>query len=306
MATTNSIHRLTDHLTSHHPSAGGRTGSETVEQFAHEHPGVVRAGLAGWFAKGAVYVVAGVLALMIAARASGWSAAGGSGTQEASPTGAMKAIAQGAGGTPLLVLLAIGMLLYAAWRVVSAFMPGGHDAKAWAKRIGFVVSAIIYTTFAFTAISLARSHDTSSTNGNSTVAKNAGGVMGHSGGRLLIGIVGVVVIAAGLYHIGKGLTRDVNDELDLSGMSGQRRRWTERLGAIGEVGRGLGIGLIGYFLLRATITYDPSSATGLDGALRVLVTHTGGTLIVLVVGAGFVAYGLFCLTTFTHRRLAAP
>jgi hypothetical protein len=288
-------------------SAGrNSSGHNPVGRLAADHPGFVKAGRVGWFAKGAVYVVAGVLSLLIAARSSGWADSASTGTQEASPTGALKAIAHETAGPLLLVLLAIGMLLYAAWRVVSALMPGGTDAEAWVRRIGFVVSAVIYTTFAVTALALARSRETSGTNGNSTVNKDAGGVMSHTGGRLLIGIVGVIVIAAGVYRIAKGVKVDVDDELDLTGMSNERRRWTERLGALGEVGRGVGIGLIGFFLLRAAITYDPSEATGLDGALRTLVTKTGGLLVVLLVGIGFVAYGLFCLATFTRRRLEAP
>jgi hypothetical protein len=96
------------------------------------------------------------------------------------------------------------------------------------------------------------------------------------------------------------------DELDLSAVSPQRRRWTERLGKIGEVGRGLGIALIGFFLLRAALTYDAAQATGLDGALRRLATETWGLLLVVVIGVGFAAYGLFCVATFTHRELQAP
>lgn len=278
-----------------------------VGRMAAGHPGFVKVGRAGWFAKGLVYVVAGILALLIASKASGWSKSATAGTQEASPTGALKTIAHSTGGPLLLVLLAVGMLLYAAWRVVSAFLPGDTGAKGWIKRVGFIVSAIIYTTLAITAIGLATSKtSTGSTNGNSTVAKASGGIMQHGGGRLLIGIVGVIVIAAGLYRIVKGFKNDVTDELDLSGIPAERRRWTERLGAVGEVGRGLGIGLIGYFLLRSAVTYDPNQATGLDGALRTLVARSGGLIIVIVVGVGFVAYGLFCLLTFTHRRLEAP
>jgi hypothetical protein len=278
-----------------------------VGRMASEHPGFVKVGRAGWFAKGVVYVVAGILALLIASKASGWSKSPAAGAQEASPTGALKTIAHSTGGPVLLGVLAIGMLLYAAWRVVSAFLPGDTDAKGWLKRIGFIVSAVIYTTFAITAFGLATSKEsTATTNGNSTVAKTSGGIMQHGGGRLLIGAVGVIVIAVGLYRIVKGFKQDVNDELDLSSVPAERRRWTERLGAVGEVGRGLGIGLIGYFLLRAAVTYDPNQATGLDGALRTLVAKSGGLIIVLVVGVGFVAYGLFCLLTFTHRRLEAP
>jgi hypothetical protein len=277
-----------------------------VGKFAREHPAVVKVGRAGWLAKGVVYVVAGVLALLIAAKASGWSSSASSGSQEASPTGALRTIAHSTGGALLMGVLTVGMLLYAAWRLVSAALPGGHEAKDWAKRIGYVVSAVIYISFAFTAFALMRSSAASATNGNAKASKASGGVMAHTGGRILIGVVGVIVIAVGLYRIVKGVKLDVNDELDLTSLPARRRLWTKRLGAVGEIGRGLGIGLIGYFLLRSAVAYDPNQATGLDGALRVLVTKTGGLAVVLVVGIGFVAYGLFCITTFTHRRLQAP
>ncbi len=276
-----------------------------VGRITAEHPSLVRIGRAGWLAKGVVYIVAGMLALLIAAKASGWSRAKSAPNDEASPTGALKTVAHVTGGSLLLVVLAAGMLLYAAWRVVSAIMPGDTDAKAIAKRIGYVISAVIYTTFALTAVALARSA-AGTANGNTKVESLSGRVMSHTGGRILIGAVGVIVLAAGLYRVGKGVKQDVHDELDLGGLSRQRLAWTERLGIIGEVGRGIGIGLIGFFLLRAAITYDAQQATGLDGALRLLAIERWGVAVVVVVGVGFVAYGLFCSTTFTHRRFQAP
>jgi len=276
-----------------------------VGELTAEHPGAVKVGRAGWFAKGIVYLIAGILALSVAAKASGWTnATSSTGNQEASPVGAIKTVAGSGGGTLLLWLLGIGMLLYAAWRVVSALLPGGTDAKAWVHRIGYVVSAVVYTTFAFSAFALARSNKTP--NGNQKVTDISATIMKHTAGRLVIGIAGVVVIGAGLYRIYKGVTMDVNDELDMSGISPTRARWTRWLGAIGEAGRGVGFALVGFFLLRSAMTYDANQATGLDGALRRLAVHSWGVVLVLVVGIGFAAYGLFCVTTFTHRRLQAP
>jgi hypothetical protein len=274
-----------------------------VGHLAAEHPALVNFGRAGWFAKGVVYVVAGLLALLVAAKASGWSTTAA--TKEASPTGALKTIAQLSGGALLMWGLAVGMLLYAAWRVVSALLPGGHDAKASVTRIGYLVSAVIYTTFAVTAISLARS-GRANPNGNTKVTSMSDRLMVHSGGRIAVGVVGAITIAVGLYRLMKGFRGDVTDELDLSSLSPQRRKLTERLGSVGEIGRGLGIGLIGFFLLRAAMTYDAAQATGLDGALRRAATETWGRVVVVVVGVGFVAYGLFCLVTYTHRQLQAP
>jgi Domain of Unknown Function (DUF1206) len=277
-----------------------------VGHLTDDHPGVVKVGRAGWFAKGVVYVVAGFLALSVAARASGWAdSASSTGDEEVSPMGAIKTVAGTTGGTFMLWLLAMGMLLYAAWQVVSALLPGGTDAEAMGHRVGCMTSAVLYIAFAISTIALAL-HAADSPDSNKKVTGISASFMSHSFGRVVLGVVGLIVIAVGLYRVSKGLRMDVEDELDMSGVSSVRRTWTERLGAVGEVGLGIGFGLVGFFLLRSAMTYDASEATGLDGALRRLALESWGDLVVVVVGIGFVAYGVFCLVTFTHRRLQAP
>jgi len=293
----------------HQGNGGAQEGTANpVGRWTVEHPGVVKLGRVGWFAKGLVYVVAGYLATSVALRASGWSndaSTGSTGEQEASPTGAIKTVAGSGPGTALLWMLAIGLLLYAAWRVVSALLPGGTDAQAMLHRSGYAVSAVVYTTLAISAIALARS-SSEQQDGNQKVTDISASVMEHSVGRWIIGLAGAVIIAVGLYRISKGVKVDVADELDLGGMSAQRRTLLTRLGSIGEIGRGVGIGLVGFFLLRSAITFDPNEATGLDGALRTVAQESWGVVVVAVVGLGFVAYGAFCLATFHRRRLQAP
>ena len=283
----------------HHP-----VRHDPVGRLAGEHPAIVKLGRAGWLAKGVVYLLAGGLALLVVGRSFGWSNAN-TAAKEASPTGAIKEVAQSRGGPLLLVVLAIGMFLYAAWRLATALLPGSTDAEGWATRLGYGVSAIIYTTFGVTAISLART-PAAKADGNQTVSDMTSRLMQNTTGRWLIGIAGAVVIGAGLYHIVKGLEADVTDDINMSGMSTQRARWTRRLGAAGEIGRGIAIGLIGFFLLRAAVTYIAAEATGLDGALRRLALESWGVLLVAIVGLGLIAYGLFCVVTFTRRRLQAP
>jgi hypothetical protein len=277
---------------------------DPIGHLTAEHPSIVKLGRAGWFAKGIVYLLAGGLALIVVDRSFGWSHVT-AGSKEASPTGAIKEIAQSTGGPLLLIALAVGMFLYAAWRLATAVLPGSTDTEGVATRLGYGVSAIMYTTFGVTAVALARSRAVKA-NGNKTVTDLTSRVMEHTAGRWLIGIAGALVIGAGLYRLVKGLKSDVTDDVDMSGMSPSRARWTRRLGAIGEVGRGLAIGTIGFFLLRAAITFDPAEATGLDGALRRFALNPWGVALVAVVGIGFAAYGVFCLGTFTRRKLKAP
>lgn len=271
-----------------------------------DHPGVIRVGRIGWFAKGVVYVLSGLLALAVAAKAAGWDDdASSTGDQEASPVGAIKTVANSVGGLLLLWLLAAGMLLYVAWRVISAILPGANDASALAHRVGYLASATMYTAFAFSAIELALDAG-EEPDGNETVTDISSSFMSYSVGRVIIGLVGLIVIGVGCYRGFKGATRDVEDELNLSRTPPARHRWLRRLGAVGEVGRGIGFSLVGFFLLRSAMTYDASQATGLDGALRRLAREPWGVVVVVAVAIGFTAYGLFCLATFTHRRLQAP
>jgi hypothetical protein len=264
----------------------------------------MRVGQLGWLAKALVYVLAGVLAAAVAARSVGWSSTLAP-DGEASPTGAIKEVATVTGGRLLLVALAVGLLLYSLWRLYTAFAPGGSGAEAVATRIGYGVSAVLYFTFSLTAFALAR-RPAASADGNQKVVDLSARVMSHSAGRWAIAVAGLIAIGAGLYRIVKGAKGDVETELNLAGVSAERRRLIKRLGIVGEIGRGVAISLIGYFLLRSGLDAKPQEATGLDGALRLLTVNRWGSALVAVVGVGFVAYGIFCLLTFTHRQPRAP
>lgn len=273
-----------------------------AQEVIREHPGITLVGRIGWFAKGLVYLVAGILALMVALRSLGWKQ-GDSG--EASPTGAIKEVAHHNFGGPVLVILALGLIVYALWRLIAAILPGSHEMKVVVLRVAYVISAIMYATFAVTAFQvLSASND--DPNGNSKVTDLSRSIMKNGAGRLLIGVVGAALIGAGIYRANKGRTEDVTQELDMSGMSAPRHEWTRRLGAIGEIGRGVALFLIGFFLIRAAVTYDAAQATGLDGVLRRAAENAWSRILVIVVAIGFVCYGAFCLATFTRRRFEAP
>ncbi|GAC1410652.1 MAG: DUF1206 domain-containing protein [Actinomycetota bacterium] len=269
-----------------------------------KHPNIEKLGRIGWLAKGIVYVLAGGLALVVVSNSFGIST-GGAGSKEASPTGAFKTVAASRGGPIILIALGVGLFIYALWRLASAVLPGSTDAEGMATRAGYVVSAIMYSMFGATALSLAGSSDKEE-NGNRKVADITNSVMHHTAGRWLIGIAGLIVIGAGVYRFIKGFKAEVTDEVSTGGMSAPRKRWARRLGAVGEIGRGIAMGLIGFFLVRAAITFKASEATGMDGALRRLAHQPFGAFAVVIIGLAFIAYGLHCLTTFTRRRLVGP
>ena len=73
---------------------------------------------------------------------------------------------------------------------------------------------------------------------------------------------------------------------------------------VGHLARGVVFGLIGIFLTRAAIEYDPKNAIGLDGALHRLADASYGSYLLGVTAAGLVCYGLYCLVDARYRDVA--
>ena len=154
----------------HHPfgSAAMTTTSSTftdesvsrkVDEVAHRHPELVAVARTGWVAKGVVYGVLGVLAVPIAIEGLQNDRARG-GPGEASQLGAVTEIADTSFGTLALWIIAIGLALYVIWRLISILLPAENTLKAWLTRGGYLVSAIVYSLLAWTAVSFATSRST--------------------------------------------------------------------------------------------------------------------------------------------------
>ena len=82
---------------------------------------------------------------------------------------------------------------------------------------------------------------------------------------------GILVIAIGLYFIvRKGIMRGFADDLrGVDEHGGDAVAHTILVaGVVGWVGRGAVTVLVGFFVLRAAIQFDPNDARGFDGALR--------------------------------------
>ena len=277
-----------------------RPGSEAIEEATRDHPALVVVARAGWLAKGLVYGLVGVLALPIAMDSRRGS---GGASQEASQSGAIAKIAESSAGAAVLWAVAIGLALYVLWRIVSILLPAENTAKAWANRVGYAVSALTYAALAWSAISFASRDSKASKTENSRVEQFTRDLMGHNGGRWLVGLVGVVLIAVGGFFAHKGITANFRKELREGGVGPISTKQVVRIGQVGWCGRAAMMGLVGFFLIRAAVQFSPDEAEGLDGALRRLADTSWGTLMVLAIGIGLLIYGFFCVISAPMQRL---
>jgi hypothetical protein len=246
---------------------------------------------AGLVARGVVYAVIGVLALKLAL---------GDGGKATNQQGALKTIADRPFGTTLLVLVAVGLAGYAIWRLVRAVLghgPEQHDSGS--DRVAALASGIAYAILCVTAVKILAGAHT----GSGTPKKATGGVLDWSGGTLLVGIAGAVLIGVAGYQAYKGLKKKFLEDSKTEQMGHNVRRAFTALGVFGHVARAVVFALIGYGLIRAAIDYDPDKAVGLDGALRKLANASYGPWVLGLVAAGLIGFAAYSVADARYRRV---
>jgi hypothetical protein len=250
---------------------------------------LARAGIA---TRGVIYAIIGVLAIKLAL---------GSGGETTNQQGALAEIAKQPFGKTLLIFTAIGLAGYAIWRLVRAAVGHGPEATDDTKeRIDGVASGIGYLSLFITAASILIGSGSGGTGGPD---KATGGVLGWPGGQILVGIAGLIIVGMGLQQGYKGITKKFCENSKTEQMSAGVERSFAALGVFGHLARMVVFGLMGYFLLRAAIDYDPDKAIGLDGALAALRDASYGPFLLGVVAAGLIGFAAYSIADARYRKV---
>jgi hypothetical protein len=255
---------------------------------------VARAGRAGLAARGVLYVAVGLLALQVALGDN----------EEASREGALHAVARQPLGRMLVVVLAAGMAAFAVWQLVLAVLdPGGEgdDPSGLAKRAANLGRAAVYGAGLATALPLAMGRPTKG--GSSTEQDWTAKALHLPMGRWLVGAVGLAVIGAGGWNGWKGMSGRWRKNIDTAQMSKAEKRWAEPIAVAGLVGRMLVFGLVGGFLVRAAVRYDPHKGVGLDAALKEVREKAYGPYALVVFAIALIMFGVFSLLQARWRKL---
>ena len=246
---------------------------------------------AGFAARGLIYGIIGILAIKLAL---------GSGGTTTNQQGALKTIAHQPFGTVLLILVAIGLAGYALWRLVHALLGHGpEDADSGFERVAALGSGLVYAGLCAIAVEILLGSGGSAGN----TSKTTKGVFGWPGGVWLIGIAGVVLIGIGIYQGYRGITKDFLKESKTERMSPRIQELVEWLGCFGHLARMVVFGLVGAFLIKASIDYNPNNAVGLDGALAKVAHASYGPYLLGIVAAGLIAFGAYSLSDARYRRI---
>ena len=240
----------------------------------------------GYAMSGLIHLLIGWIALKIA-----WGLGGGS--SSADKSGALETVAGGTTGPFLLWLAIAGFLMLALWHLSQAVVGGqGGEVLDRLKAAGM---AVLYLVFAWSAFKVVRGAGGSDEQKTDSLT---GTLMSNPGGRVLVGIVGLAIIAVAGYHVWNGWTKHFVDDL-----GGNPGTWVVTSGRAGFIAKGVALAIAGLLFVGAALSDNASKAGGLDASLKELRDRPFGPYLLTVVALGIAAFGVYSFARARHAKL---
>ncbi len=251
------------------------------------HPVLQIGARVGYAVSGVLHLLIGWIGLQVA-----WFASGKSADQ----SGALQTLAGSTLGWLTLWVAVLGFLALGLWQLANALAARSTvNSSPWAVRAKGISKAVLYLVLAWTSFSTAKGHPVSSKTQSSDFTAT---LLQHTGGRLLVSVIGLVVIGVGGYHVVKGWTKKFLQDLNQNPGT-----VATRAGVVGYIAKGIALGVVGVLFVSAAVQNSSSKATGLDGALRSLRQQAAGPWLLTAVALGIAAYGFYSFARSRHARV---
>lgn len=258
----------------------------------------------GYGARGVIYGIIGVLAMMLALGISG---------SLKDQQGAISFIGQQPIGKFLLGVVLIGLIGYCLWGLIRAFLDPLHKGKSVRgilERIGFFFSAVAYAILIFPTYGFIFNTGTAASNGAQVVQLRniISTIFLLPFGKWIVGIIGVLVLGVGLYQVRKGIRYDFGKMIKSYVLTDNQIKAVKVIGRVGTLGRAIVFFLVGLFLVIAAYLSNPAEVKGIDGALLVLLNQPYGNLLLGIVALGLIAFGVYSILSgflFKFKRTQA-
>jgi hypothetical protein len=239
---------------------------------------------AGFAACGVNYLLIGVLAVQIGV---------GAGGEAADSSGVMHAVLAYPGGFIALWLVAIGFAGLALWRLAEViYGQASPNGATVVKRLSSLARAAVYITLCIAIVTFLLGA-ASGRSGNNQSKDVTATVMSYTGGRWLVLLIGLGVVAVGISMIVQAVRRKFTENLHMNHMGVRTRGTVKVLGFVGIIARGSVFAVLGVFLVITAATFDSKQAQGLDGALRKFTLTPLGPWLLVAVALGLVTFGVY-------------
>lgn len=251
----------------------------------------------GYASKALIYAMVGGLAAAAAVNRGG---------RVTDRSGALRLILSQPFGDTILIVLAVGLCGYAAWRIIDAFFDPerrGTSLTGLVARIGSVVRGGIYGMVGVESFRLARGLRGSD---GREAEMWAARIMHLPFGEWLLGIAGAIVVAYGATQIATAVWKKDRRSMDLTTLSPSLREPLVSIARFGVAARAVIIVVLGVFLVRAAVQQDPSEAAGTRESMLELARIFQGRWVLTAMALGLIAYGVDQALRARYRRIRSP
>jgi hypothetical protein len=217
-------------------------------------------------------------------------------------SGAFRTLAAQPFGRFILYVIVVGLLAMAVWQLLLAFV-GHQNEQGWHRPFERAASAgrtVIYTGLALTAWQVLHGSAQTSARQQEDFTKS---LMDKPAGPALVVLLGLAVAALGVGMVFYGFKKKFVRRLKTQEMDARVRKATISLGRFGYMAKGFAFGVVGVLIIAAGFTSDPGKSRGLDAALKTLAAQPYGVVLLILIAAGFAAFGIYCFSQSRYRRI---
>lgn len=259
---------------------------------------------AGFFTKGIVYVIIGVLTFM---------AAFGLGGDVSGRDDVINFLYQLPLGKALGGITAVGLFAYSLWRFYQMLtIPNTSEndkkVKAGFKRVRYFYSGALYGFIAYSFAERLIDQLTGSPSGGGSESNGdrkaaLGELLAQDWGKILIWVIAAVVAGQALRQFYLAYRASFMKKIDNYPDIKHEYDFIRKSGRFGYGARGVVFGILAFFLVQVIIQHNADIYDGTEGALQFLLGFSYGPFLLGAVALGLVGYGIFNIMVARHADL---
>jgi hypothetical protein len=256
-------------------------------------PWLVWAARFGYAACGFIYIAIGIVALAVAL---------GIGEAPTGSHGVMQFLARQPFAPLLLATLVTGLAGYAALNIAGAISDPerrGVSIGGLILRSMDILTGALYIALAFAALGLL----VGSSDSPHTAVALAERLIAIPFGATILGLIGGSLIVGSVYLFIRAAREEFGEMLDKRMLSKQTRAAIALAARAGSAPRGVIFAVCGALAVTAAIARSPQRIGDVDDALAVIREAVLGPLLLALMGAGFIAYGVYQLSKARYQRV---
>lgn len=199
-------------------------------------------------------------------------------------------------GKVLLWLILLGTLSYIGWRIYEAITdPYGYGKSrvGLSKRTGIGLSAIADILIASSAIRIILGAHNIQVDGQPVEERQmVSNLLDEPWGAWVVVSIGVIYLITDIVQLIYGITRGYQERIDIEHFHRGVRNTIHILAWAGYLARGVILGIIGFFVIKAGVLKSARHVVNTDKAFDFIGDEVGHVYFILV-AIGTICYGLF-------------